>query len=127
MGAQATYRQGPRRHGAQACGMRNARFNAAALARLAGVLLVIAAAIVVVLSLTVKATPPAPLTWSAVSVDHTGTLWEIAAEHPVEGLSTAETVDVIREENGLSSSTLHAGQTLVVPANAGSRLSVAQR
>lgn len=108
-------------------GLQRRRSRAEELARLAGIALVIAAGLVVILSLATDVNPPARFTWSAVSVDPSGTLWEIAAEHPVEGLSTAQTVDLIRDENGLASSTLHTGQTLVVPANADNLLSVAQR
>lgn len=43
-------------------------------------------------------------------------LWSIAAEHPVAGLDTARTVELIRAWNGLSSGTLVTGQELTVPA-----------
>lgn len=97
------------------------------IARVTGALLVFASGIVIVLALVIQPEPPEPVAWTAVSVEHTGTLWQIAAENRVRGLSTAETADLIREENGLSSSTLHEGQLLVVPDEAGRSLSVAQR
>jgi len=70
---------------------------------------------------------PAPAGWTAIEVPGNGTLWEIASVHAVPGLSTAATVDLIQTENGLTSSTLHAGQTLVVPAIAQTSAAVAQR
>lgn len=44
------------------------------------------------------------------------TLWSIASEHAIEGLSTQDTVSVLREWNDLSTSSLTPGTTLVVPA-----------
>lgn len=43
------------------------------------------------------------------------TLWRLAQANPLPGLSTAETVRVIREINGLEDSTLAVGQVLSVP------------
>lgn len=103
------------------------RFSLEAGARLAVSALVVVAAIVIVLAIFEQAEPPAPEAWSAVSVGQAGTLWQIAAEHRIEGLSTDETVDVIREKNGLESSLLYAGQTLVVPDTSSGSLSLAQR
>ena len=42
-------------------------------------------------------------------------LWNIAAEHSVEGLTTQETVDFIRDANDLEVSMLSAGMELDVP------------
>jgi LysM repeat protein len=41
-------------------------------------------------------------------------LSQIADEHPIDGLSIEQTVDWLKEENGLSTSTLLVGQHLVV-------------
>ncbi|WP_102337458.1 LysM peptidoglycan-binding domain-containing protein [Collinsella provencensis] len=43
-------------------------------------------------------------------------LWNLAETHPINGLNTSETVEVIKNWNGLSSSMLHPGESLVVPA-----------
>ena len=43
-------------------------------------------------------------------------LWAIAREHAVEGLTTAQVVDLLLEWNDLSNSTLQPGMELVVPA-----------
>lgn len=70
---------------------------------------------------------PSPAGWTCIEVPGNGTLWDIASEHGVPGLSTAATIDLIQAENGLTSSTLHAGQTLVVPAISEASVAVAQR
>lgn len=51
----------------------------------------------------------------SVSVSAGDTLWDLAEEHPVDGLSTYETVKLIESQNNLSSSDLSLGQTLKVP------------
>lgn len=43
-------------------------------------------------------------------------LWSIAQEHGVDGLTTQQTVDLILSSNALTSSTLGVGQSLLVPA-----------
>jgi len=56
------------------------------------------------------------------------TLWSIAREHPTPGRSTAETVELLSELNGLEGGTLVAGDVLRVPAaEGGSFLKVASR
>ena len=48
---------------------------------------------------------------------HTGdSLWSLAEEHPVEGLTTQETSDMIRSVNHLERGSLDAGAVLKVPA-----------
>ena len=42
-------------------------------------------------------------------------LWSIAEDHSVEGISTDQLVQFIMESNNLSSATLNVGQTLMVP------------
>lgn len=50
-----------------------------------------------------------------VSVRAGESLWSLAESHPIDGLTTQETSDIIREWNGLESATLHMGEELVVP------------
>lgn len=50
-----------------------------------------------------------------VSVEDGDSLWSIASEHPVEGLSTQEAVDAIMRWNELDVAGLRPGQTLLVP------------
>ena len=52
-----------------------------------------------------------------VRVSESDTLWEIARNHPVSGLSTAQTVALIRDLNQMSTSAIAAGETLRVPAD----------
>lgn len=53
-----------------------------------------------------------------VSVERGQSLWEIAQAHPIDGRSTAETVEYIIARNGLDDSTLQPGTALQVPATA---------
>lgn len=56
------------------------------------------------------------VTYETVRV-HTGdSLWSLAEEHPVEGLTTQETSDMIRSVNHLERGSLNAGAVLKVPA-----------
>lgn len=98
-----------------------------AVLRGAAVVLVTAAVVVMAAGAAFQPKQPEPSAWTSVAVDSSGTLWEIAVQHGVPGLSTSETVDLIRAENGLASSTLYAGQTLRVPAVTVANTTVAQR
>ena len=85
----------------------------AAILAMVGVALVAAA-----LSPVLRGPLPEPASFSSVTVDARDTLWEIASEHPVEGLTTADTVAIIRETNGLEGGVIHPGQVLNVPSRA---------
>lgn len=50
-----------------------------------------------------------------VMVGEGDTVWEIAEDHPVEGVTTQELVTWISARNGLSGEPLDLGQRLVVP------------
>ena len=52
---------------------------------------------------------------TTVSVAPGDTLWNIAEEHGVEGLTTQQSVDLIRTWNDLEQSTLQPGMELIVP------------
>lgn len=43
-------------------------------------------------------------------------LWSIAQQHPVKGLSTAQTVELIAAGNGLGHGRVSPGQTIVIPS-----------
>lgn len=58
---------------------------------------------------------PAVTQWSTVRVKPAATLWDLARAHPIPGLSTAETVGLIRERNDLPTASLFVGQALEVP------------
>jgi LysM repeat protein len=83
----------------------------AAIVAIVGVALLVAA-----LSPLLRGPLPEPPSFSSVTVDPRDTLWEIASEHPVEGLTTAETVAIIRRANGLASGVIQPGQVLNVPS-----------
>lgn len=50
-----------------------------------------------------------------VDVEPGDSLWSLAREYPIAGLSTNEVVNRIRELNDLDSSLLHPGEQLMVP------------
>ena len=54
--------------------------------------------------------------FQTIKVAEGESLWTLAEEHPVKGLSTQETSDLIRSRNHLSRATLSAGSYLKVPA-----------
>lgn len=56
------------------------------------------------------------VTYETVRVQSGDSLWSLAQEHPIEGLSTQETSDVIRNINHLEHGSLDAGAHLKVPA-----------
>ena len=58
----------------------------------------------------------ANVTYETVRVHAGDSLWSLAEEHPVDGLSTQETSDMIRSVNHLEHGSLDAGAHLKVPA-----------
>lgn len=54
---------------------------------------------------------------TSVAVSAGDSLWSIAAEHGVDGLSTQDVVEVIRELNEFEQGTLQPGMELVVPVS----------
>lgn len=56
------------------------------------------------------------VTYEAVRVQSGDSLWSLAQEHPIEGLSTQETSDMIRNVNHLEKGSLDVGAHLKVPA-----------
>ena len=58
----------------------------------------------------------ANVTYETVRVQSGDSLWSIAQEHPIDGLSTQETSDMIRSVNHLDRGSLDAGAVLKVPA-----------
>ncbi len=53
---------------------------------------------------------------SLVEVEPGESLWRLAVDNPVPGLSVAETIHLIRRINGMETSLLHAGEIVEVPA-----------
>ena len=58
----------------------------------------------------------ANVTYETVRVQSGDSLWSLAQEHPIDGLSTQETSDMIRSVNHLDRGSLDAGAVLKVPA-----------
>ena len=56
------------------------------------------------------------VTYETVRVQSGDSLWSLAQEHPIEGLSTQETSDMIRDVNHPEHGSLDAGAHLKVPA-----------
>lgn len=56
------------------------------------------------------------VTYETIRVQHGDSLWSLAEEYPIEGLSTQETSDMIRNVNHLEHGSLAAGAHLKVPA-----------
>lgn len=55
------------------------------------------------------------VTYETVRVQSGDSLWSLAQEHPIEGLSTQETSDMIRNVNHLEHGSLDVGAHLIVP------------
>lgn len=75
--------------------------------------------VVVLLILGVIATSgrfPASVTSARIVVEKGQTLWTIAGQHPVAGLTTEQTAQLIGELNGIRSGRLSAGRSIRVPA-----------
>ena len=58
------------------------------------------------------------LSTRTVTVEPGDSLWSIAAEHDVEGISIDDEVELMRTMNSLTSATLHAGMEIEVPVTA---------
>ena len=56
------------------------------------------------------------VTYETIRVQPSDSLWSLAEEYPIEGLSTQETSDIIRNVNHLEHGSLAAGAHLKVPA-----------
>lgn len=56
------------------------------------------------------------ITYETIRVQAGDSLWSLAEEYPIEGLSTQETSDMIRNVNHLEHGSLAAGAHLKVPA-----------
>lgn len=77
-----------------------------------------------------RATAPAAAQYTqteSIKVSSHETLWQIAAEHRIGGLSTAETVELIKQINGMTDSGLHVGQVVEVPVAASAMSAMASR
>ncbi len=82
------------------------------------VALVVIAGLLIVGALKAQPTgAPADLATQTLQVQTGQTLWAIAQAHPIDGLTTAQTAELISRSNNLSGGVLNAGQTLQVPSD----------
>ena len=58
------------------------------------------------------------ITYETVSIQAGDSVWSLAQEHGVDGLTTQDVSEVISEANDLSGKILQPGQTVKVPASA---------
>jgi len=79
-------------------------------------LLIIALLLLVGLVSTSGRQASMPFQSQSLKVQTGDTLWTLAAQHPVEGMSTAEVADMLAKENGLAGCSLVPGQVIVVPS-----------
>jgi len=70
---------------------------------------------------------PAEVPTRSLRVEAGDSLWSIAAAHRVEGLTTEQTVELIRNTNGMTGSMLQTGQLLRVPDPSSGAAAVALR
>lgn len=54
--------------------------------------------------------------WAETTIREGDSLWTLAESHPIEGLSTQETADIIEAHNSFDSVMLKAGDTVLVPS-----------
>lgn len=114
-----TSRRAPLRH--------DRAFLVDSLKSLVVALLLVATVAVCGYSLAHRPSKPAPAAWTAVSVSPQASVWSIAEAHPVPGLGTAATVDLILAKNALPSATVYPGQTILVPSAAIEDTQIASR
>jgi LysM repeat protein len=85
-----------------------------------GRLEVIALIIIVVLlifgALATRGTPVVSPSLSRLKVQAGDSLWILAAEHPVAGLTTAQLADFLAKTNRIEGGRILPGQTILVPA-----------
>ena len=94
-------------------------------ARLASRVLVVAlaAAIFVAGYMTLSRGPAAidqaleTVSFETVRVREGDSLWSLAQEHPIDGLETAQAVEVLRNANNLDAAALSAGDDILVPVS----------
>lgn len=64
---------------------------------------------------------------ATVRVTPEQTLWDLASRHRVPGATTAETIEIIKQVNGMTDSALRVGQTVQVPVSQADFTAMASR
>lgn len=111
-------RDGGAMNGNSVAGLRNNKRALGRDVRRAETVMCLFAVLLVVASVVFSAShTPSHVATRTVRIDAGDTLWSIAQAHPVKGLSTAETVELITRINGLPSAKLRTGGEVMVPVN----------
>ena len=76
-------------------------------------------AIVYVYLMMIAEPVPENLETTTVRIEESQTLWDLAIKHPICGLDTIQTVEYIKQMNGMHTSALQAGEVLLVPTQSG--------
>jgi len=78
--------------------------------------LVVIALLLILGALSAGQPRSAPPSWSEVQVRAGDSLWTLAVTHPVEGLTTAQVVDLVARDNRLEGRDIVPGDTILVPS-----------
>ena len=97
------------------------------IARAEIVALVMIAVALVAATLITRGGSAAPASSECIRVEPGQTLWTLAEQHPVPGLTTEQTAQVIADLNHISHRELAAGTTIRIPARLQDDLAVAWR
>lgn len=107
---------------AEPAGERNPRRGLTALELVVIVALVIA---VVAAALVSRSQTPTDLPTQRVKVGSGDSLWSLAESHPLEGLTTQQTMDLIKRANNMRSDRIAAGSLVIIPVARRSEVAIA--
>lgn len=88
--------------------------------------LIVLGVVLIAVTLGVGSSDAPEVPTMTVRVESGDTLWQLAQRHPVEGLTTEQTVELIVQHNQLDGATVQAGAQIAVPART-SEVATAQR
>jgi hypothetical protein len=104
---------------------RSSRSRAVAWGEIVAVVLIALALIAATLITSARVSVGGPN--ARVRIERGQTLWSVASQHPVAGLTTEQTADAIARLNGLEGKALPIGATIRVPVASENTLLVASR
>ena len=79
------------------------------------VALLLIAALLIIGAYATSGRGPDRVSMTVVRVGAGDTLWTVAQQHPVVGMSTAQTADLIARANAVEGGLIHPGDTLLAP------------
>jgi hypothetical protein len=112
-------------HAGAATRTRQPRSGAIAVAEIAALVLITVALIAATI-MTSNHTR-ASVSSERVRVERGQTLWQLAVEHPVAGLTTEQTAQLISSVNHIADGQVAAGKTIDIPAHIDGNLALASR